>query len=243
METPKAERGVTRRTALEWLGKTAALSLAAAAGLSCFSGRDTQDSGPPEAHGTFPFHPERGRKEIYEDWAVRTVDRQDLEKIVTTWRLSVGGLVGSPVTFTFADLLQLPRRDQVADFHCVEGWSVLDIPWNGVHLSELARLAGPTSAATHVTFRTIGRRYDESLPLSVALEPRTILAFGAGGYTLPLPHGFPLRLVVPRLLAYKSAKYVERIEFSAGPELGYWTARGYDYLGEVPPDRLRPGKW
>ena len=105
----------------------------------------------------------------------------------------------------------------MTDFHCVEGWSVYDVQWNGVHLQRLFDLVQPTAAATYVTFHTLGDIYNESLKLDVALEPRTILGYGVGGNTLPVEHGFPLRVVIPRLLGYKNAKYIERIELTDAP--------------------------
>ena len=131
------------------------------------------------------------------------------------------------------------RTDMVADFHCVEGWSVYDIPWNGIHLSQLTEIAKPLAQATHVTFHCVGDVYSESLPLEVALEPNTLLAYGIQDASLPLGKGFPLRLVVPRKLAYKSAKYVYRIEFDNQPRNGYWETFGYPYEADVPPERLR----
>ena len=162
---------------------------------------------------------------------------------MASWRLTVEGLVEKPAVFTFEDLLRLPRRDQVTDFHCVEGWSVHDVPWNGLHAQDLAERVRPLASATHVTLHTVGGTYNESVPLSVLMEPRSLLAYGVAGNTLPLRHGFPLRLVVPRLLGYKNAKYVERLEWTDHAEAAYWTVRGYDYSGEVEPSRLRPGKW
>ena len=144
---------------------------------------------------------------------------------------------------SFAELVSLPRQDQITDFHCVEGWSVHDVPWNGIHLSEIVSRVRPHSTATHITFHTIGGRYNESLPLTVALEERTLLAYGIAGATIPLKHGFPLRIVIPRLLGYKNAKYVHRLEFTDEPIEGFWVAAGYPYDGEVPPQRLRDGKY
>jgi DMSO/TMAO reductase YedYZ molybdopterin-dependent catalytic subunit len=163
--------------------------------------------------------------------------------MLANWELEVKGLVKSPKTFSFADVLELPRTDQVTDFHCVEGWSVYDVPWNGIQLSELLAQAGPLPAATHVNFRTVGEKYNESLPLSVALESKTLLAYGVGGSTIPFAHGFPLRVVIPRLLGYKNAKYIHRIELAETPLHGYWIKAGYPYAGEVPQQRLRDGKY
>ena len=192
----------------------------------------------------FVFRPGPGQGAPFDSWPVRTVDRQDLERILADWRLTIDGMVAQPVTLTFAELVDLPRLDLVMDFHCVEGWSVHDVPWNAVHLSTLLELAGGARpGATHASFHTIGGAYNESLPLEAALEPRSMLAYGVGGSTLPLAHGFPLRVHVPRLLAYKSAKYVERIELTDRPLIGYWVRAGYPYDAPVPAARLREGRY
>jgi hypothetical protein len=193
--------------------------------------------------GSFPFEPGGSGGGVLDGWGERTVDPQDLRRLLADWRLTVDGMVETPRTFTWDELIALERRDQRTDFHCVEGWSVLDVPWNGVHLSALFDLVRPRTAATHVAFHTVDERYNESLPVGVALEPRTLLAYGIDGRTLPLPHGFPVRIVVPRLLGYKNPKYVRRIELTDVPLLGYWVRAGYPYDGEVPAGRLRPGRY
>ncbi len=198
-----------------------------------------EDGGGPD----FAFEPGAGVGSPYDRWPVRTVDPQDVAAILGSWRLVVDGLCAAPRTFTFADLLALPRQDQTTDFHCVEGWTVFDVPWNGVVLATLLDLVQPWPTASQVTFHTLGGRYNESLPLAVAREPRTLLGFGVNGATLPLEHGFPLRLVVPRLLGYKNAKYVARIELDNAPREGFWVKYGYPYAGEVDPARLREGKY
>jgi DMSO/TMAO reductase YedYZ molybdopterin-dependent catalytic subunit len=75
------------------------------------------------------------------------------------------------------------------------------------------------------------------------MESGTMLAYGVAGSTLPLDHGFPLRVVVPRLLGYKNAKYAERLELADKPLIGYWVAAGYDLSGLVPQTRLRSGHY
>jgi DMSO/TMAO reductase YedYZ molybdopterin-dependent catalytic subunit len=247
---------LTRRTWLEWVGKATVVGLGAEVLAACTrrmgaGPEDALDAGssddaPAEVATDVPndgmdFEP--GSHEIFTGWPERTVDRQDIEDVLATWTLRIDGMVESARTLTFADLVRLPRQDEVMDFHCVEGWSVLDVPWNGVHIRTLLDPAGPLPGATHATFHTLGDRYDESLPLEVALEPHTILAYGVGGSTLPLEHGFPLRLVVPRLFAYKSAKYVTRLELTDHAVEGFWVGYGYPYMGEVPESRLRPGRY
>jgi DMSO/TMAO reductase YedYZ molybdopterin-dependent catalytic subunit len=256
---------ITRRSLLEWLGGGCVLALSGAALAACESGPGvTPDTGPgagdgplpgrdalaPDrgdadgpAGGSFPFSPGSGTQDVFKGWPERTVDPQDLKKILAGWRLRVDGLVESPRTYTFADLVKLKRSDMLVDFHCVEGWTVQDVPWNGVHLSEIFNQVKPKASATHVAFHTVGGDYNESLPLAIAKEPRTILGYGVADHTLPLNHGFPLRVVIPRLLGYKNAKYVERVELTDKRLLGYWVKLGYSYDGQVPASRLRPGKY
>lgn len=270
-----AQQTLSRRTWLEWVGKSTVFSLGAGVLARCTMDATGQpdaagDAATGDAHiwpdGTgpeagvdaavppvcdanpanFPFVPVDDNAELFQPWQgwnVRTVDSQDLGWILNNWELTVDGLVTNPVTLSFAQLLGLPRRDQVTDFHCVEGWSVYDVPWNGVHLSEVLALVGPDLAATHVTFHTVGDQYNESLPLDIALEPRTLLGYGINCHTMPLNHGFPLRVVIPRLLGYKNAKYVYRIELTNEPIDGFWVNLGYSYDGEVPASRLREGKY
>ena len=179
----------------------------------------------------------------FSSWGERTVDPQWLEGILASWTLSVEGLVENELDLTFEQLVALPSHNPLVDFHCVEGWSVYDVPWKGVHLEELFGQAGVASSATYVNFHTLGGAYNESLPLNVALESNTILAYGIDHSSLSLKHGFPARMVIPRLFGYKSAKYIDRIELSDHPIEGFWVQRGYTYAGEVQPGRLREGRY
>lgn len=267
-----AAKTLSRRSLLEWIGTGTVLTLGGATLASCLGdaalpskgndggpdGFEPPDGGGPSdagqdadggggggepGPGEFPFEPGGFDQDVFLGWGERTVDRQDLTSILSSWQLTVDGMVDAPQVFSFADLVDLPRTDMLVDFHCVEGWSIYDVPWNGLHLQRIFDRVGVRPQASHVTFHTIGGRYNENLPLSVAVEPRTLLAYGIGGNTLPLKHGFPLRIVIPRLLGYKSAKYVHRIELTDREVHGFWVAAGYPYDGEVNPDRLRPGKY
>jgi DMSO/TMAO reductase YedYZ molybdopterin-dependent catalytic subunit len=238
---------------LRWLGNTAVLGLGGSA-LSACLGESLAHRGRPDAAtadattsevpaAPFAFQPGSGEGVIYDGWYENTVDPQNLADILASWTLTIDGMVASPRTLGFADLLALERQDQVTDFHCVEGWSVYDVPWQGVLLSRLLDVVGTDAAATHITFHSVGEQYRESLPMEVAREARTLLGYGVGGSTLPLVHGFPVRLVVPRLLGYKNAKYLSRLEVTDHAVTGYWESYGYSYDGEVPAARLRPGKY
>ena len=248
-----AQSTVERRTVLGWLGNATVLALGGDV-LSACLGANHVNSRRPDASGEdglagaadaagFDFQPGSGSEPIFDQWYENTVDSQNLVDILASWTLTVDGMTSSPLSLRFADLIALDRQDHVTDFHCVEGWSVYDVPWNGVQLASMLDLAGADPSATYLTFHSIGEQYSESLPISVAREPRTLVGYGVGGSTLPLAHGFPARLVVPRLLGYKNAKYLSRIEVTDQPVTGYWEAYGYSYTGEVPSSRLRPGKY
>jgi DMSO/TMAO reductase YedYZ molybdopterin-dependent catalytic subunit len=252
------ERTLTRRSLLDWLGKAAVFSLGGDFLAGCienvndvFGGQDgapddTEDAGMSqdcESFGDAALSPGDESQAIFDGFTEYTVDPQDLEQILKTWSLRVDGLVENQIDLSFSDLIKLPRQDQITDFHCAVGWSVYDVPWNGVHLKTLFDIVKPTTGAVYVSFHTMGDIYNESLLTNVALEPKTLLAYGVDCATLPLPHGFPARLVVPRKLGYKNAKYVYRIELSDTPLLGYWEQHGYQSEGDVPEGRLRPGKY
>jgi len=232
----------TRRSLLKWLGNASVFALTADFIAAC---SESNNATPDTANGAenFPFSPSPVQGPLYDKWWGNTVDAQDVKQIIETWQLKVSGLVEAPTTLSFSDILAFTQQNQITDFHCVEGWSVYDVPWNGFHIDNLIDLVRPTSEATHINLRCVRDIYTESIPLSVALEPRTLFAYGIGDSTMPLTHGFPLRLVVPRLFGYKNAKWVKEIEFTNAPLTGYWEPYGYSAVAEVPPERLREGKY
>src|SRR5512145_619554 len=239
---------LSRRDLLGWIGNATVLALAPDLFCACdgapatpvdpnTAGSAGASTTTPHASASFPFEPSPAEGALYDTWRGNTVDPQDVRALLSSWRLAVEGLVERTVTLSFSDLLALPRQNQISDYHCVEGWSVFDVPWNGLHIDRLSELVRPTSEVTHVAFHCVGDVYRESLPIRVAREGQTLLAYGIAGNTLPLTHGFPLRLVVPRLFAYKSAKWVNRIVFTNAEEAGYWEQRGYPADAEVPASR------
>ena len=173
------------------------------------------------------------------------------------YKLSVGGLARAPFSLDYREMIALPAVDQVSDFHCVEGWSVPDVAWRGFRFRELAERAEPLPEAKYVVFHSLGQtgakpkgqaHYIESFPLSRLLDPgqEIILAHGLGGKPLPLDHGAPLRVIAPHDLAYKSIKFVERVEFAAKPRPGWWTLANpiYPMEAPIPKGRLKgkPGR-
>ncbi|MDH4120102.1 MAG: sulfite oxidase-like oxidoreductase [Deltaproteobacteria bacterium] len=147
------------------------------------------------------------------------------------WRFTVNGLAARPMELDWTAFQALPRVRAQADFHCVTGWSRLDVDWGGVAMAELARLAQPLPEARFVV-AWCADGYTTNLPLAEALAANVLLADTLDGQPLPLEHGGPVRLVVPDLYAWKSAKFLTGLTFLAQDQPGYWEQRGYHNHGD-----------
>jgi len=147
------------------------------------------------------------------------------------WDFRVTGLVARPLHFTFAGFRAIPLAVEVADFHCVTTWSRYDNRWEGVKAAELAQRAGVKPEAKFVFVQCDGG-YATNLPLEEFLDEDVMLARRHDGKELQPDHGGPLRLVVPKLYASKSAKWVRAIEFCAQDRRGFWEVRGYHNHGD-----------
>lgn len=139
------------------------------------------------------------------------------------------GEVERNVTLTFDDFLKLPQVELIADFHCVTHWSVKEIHWQGVQTKEIMELIQPKS--DYVMVHSYDG-YTTNTLTKYLFEEDVILAYGMGGTGIPSRHGYPLRLVIPKLYAWKSAKYVSGFEFIAEEKLGYLEERGYHRHGD-----------
>jgi DMSO/TMAO reductase YedYZ molybdopterin-dependent catalytic subunit len=144
----------------------------------------------------------------------------------TTWDFRVDGLVDNPFRLTFDEFLSLKMTANISDFHCVTGWSRFNNKWEGVHFGDIAELVKPKTSARFATIECDGG-YTTSLPLAELMEPDVLFAYNYNGEPLEPVHGGPLRLVVPKKYAYKSAKWVRRVVLSEEQELGFWEERGY----------------
>jgi DMSO/TMAO reductase YedYZ molybdopterin-dependent catalytic subunit len=143
-----------------------------------------------------------------------------------TWDFRVIGAVEEPLRFTYEELRALPMASQVSDFHCVTTWSRFDNLWEGVKVTELMKRVRLKSGAQYVVVQCDGG-YTTNLPLAEFSDDDTMLACRHDGRELDPDHGYPLRLVVPKLYAWKSAKWVRAIEFSFEDQRGFWEVRGY----------------
>jgi len=158
---------------------------------------------------------------------VDEIPQWDTEK----YRFRVFGLVENPLEFSYEEILKMPSVELVADFHCVTRWSVKEISWEGVQTLHILSLAKPKPQAKYVMVHCL-EGYTTNLPLEYLYEEDSILAYKMYGKPIPLRHGYPLRLVVPKLYAWKSAKYVWGIELMEEDMPGFWEQRGYNMRGD-----------
>ncbi|OBS10195.1 molybdopterin-dependent oxidoreductase [Acidihalobacter prosperus] len=152
------------------------------------------------------------------------------------FRLSIGGLVEHPVTMRLEEIRALDPVMIRSNFHCVTGWSVPDVPWDGIAVEALMAHAGVLPQARYLAFYSADGVYVDCLSLQQARVRGVMLAYGIAGEPLPGRGGFPLRLVVPGMYGYKSVKWVDRVVATAEPVTGTWERQGYPadaYLGSV----------
>jgi DMSO/TMAO reductase YedYZ molybdopterin-dependent catalytic subunit len=136
----------------------------------------------------------------------------------TDWRLDVDGMVARPASFSLAVLRSFPARRQITHLACEEGWSYI-AEWIGTPLSHLLELAGALPHARYVIYRSIQPDWWESIDMSEALHPQTLVTYGMNGGELPVSFGGPLRLRVPKQLGYKSVKYITQLTVTDQPKL------------------------
>ena len=147
------------------------------------------------------------------------------------WDFRTLGLVEVPLSLTWDEFLKLPRTQVTADFHCVTRWSHFDNHWEGVPFRAVWDLTRPRAEATHVLVHA-EEGYTTNIPLSDLLEENVLFALQHDGAPLPAEHGGPLRLVVPKLYAWKSAKWVRGLEFLGHDRAGFWERNGYHMYGD-----------
>ena len=152
---------------------------------------------------------------------------------LNAWKLRVFGLVRQPVEWTWEEFLQLPRVRVFADFHCVTRWSRLGNLWEGVSSREMIqRAGGPLPEAGFVLAHGYDRGFTTNVPLADFLAEDSLIAISHDGEPLSEDHGGPARLIVPRLYAWKSAKWLKGIELLEHDRAGFWESNGYHMRGD-----------
>jgi DMSO/TMAO reductase YedYZ molybdopterin-dependent catalytic subunit len=148
-----------------------------------------------------------------------------------TWNFRIGGLVENPLQLTWDEFTSLPMKEVTADMHCVTRWSRFDVNWEGVPFAEVAKLAQPKPEAKFVMVLA-EQDYTSNVPLADLMRPTTLFALKHNGEPLPPDHGYPIRLVVPHLYAWKSVKWVRGLNFMASDAPGFWEENGYHMYGD-----------
>jgi DMSO/TMAO reductase YedYZ molybdopterin-dependent catalytic subunit len=142
------------------------------------------------------------------------------------WGFRVWGLVENTLTWDYGEFRALPTTTQTCDIHCVTTWSKLDTVWTGVPMASVLEQARPLPAATHVIAHA-EEGYTANLPLAAVQDDDVMLAYRFDHEELAAEHGGPLRLLVPKLYFWKSAKWLRGLEFVDHDQPGFWERLGY----------------
>ena len=150
---------------------------------------------------------------------------------IPKWTLTVDGAVENPMTWNLEELKKLPNHTQVKDFHCVTRWSRYDLEWKGVLLTTLADIVKPSDSVGFVIFHCFDG-YTTNVSVQDALTNEGMVAWEVEEDDLSIEHGGPIRGLIPHLYGWKSAKFLQRIEFVEEDEPGFWEVRGYHNHGD-----------
>jgi DMSO/TMAO reductase YedYZ molybdopterin-dependent catalytic subunit len=167
---------------------------------------------------------------LVKNWPVLDLGEQPVVS-TDTWRLEVGGLVETPLDLSWAAFQALEQSTRVSDIHCVTTWSRYDNKWKGVATRDLLDLAMPKMQASHVMLTSYDG-YTTNLPLADFAAEDAILATAWEDVPLTREHGGPMRLIVPHLYLWKSAKWLRRIDIMPADAAGFWERNGYSMYGD-----------
>lgn len=146
------------------------------------------------------------------------------------WKLSIDGLIDRPATFTIDDLKSFPSRTQVTQLICEEGWSYI-AEWTGVPLAHILERAGVHPEARFVVNHSMDNRFD-AIDMADARHGQTLVGYGMNQTGIPVGHGGPLRLLVPRQLGYKNRKFLDRLTVTASLD-GYRIGKAYSFFAGI----------
>jgi len=147
------------------------------------------------------------------------------------WSLELSGEVEEPIKLFWEEFSRLPRFEDVSDFHCVTTWSKFDCRWGGVAFFTLVDLAKPKSDVNTLFIQSYDS-YTTNVPFEPCLDEDVLIATHLDGQPLPREHGGPARMIIPKLYAWKGAKFVRSIQFRNSLVRGYWEERGYSDYGD-----------
>jgi DMSO/TMAO reductase YedYZ molybdopterin-dependent catalytic subunit len=150
-----------------------------------------------------------------------------------SWEFQIFGATadGAKHSWTFEEFTRLPRTEVTGDFHCVTRFSMLGNRWGGVAATTILELCPPAPEVTHVmVWAEYG--FSSNLRLADFAAPTSIFATHRNDEPLTVEHGFPVRLIVPQLYAWKGPKWVRAVEYMTADRRGFWEERGYHNIGD-----------
>ncbi len=150
---------------------------------------------------------------------------------LSNWEFQIGGLVESPVTWSYDEIRAMPSVTRTVDIHCVTKWSKLDTTWEGVSVAEIMSRIVLQPGVTHVLV-SAEHGFTANLPLADFLVESNMLAYRYDEADLEPDHGWPLRLLVPHLYFWKSVKWVRGLQFLDHDTPGFWERNGYHMYGD-----------
>jgi len=171
-----------------------------------------------------------GQYDAGQDWPTLTAEVTP-HLVPENWTMMVDGLVANAHTWTWQDMHDLPQSEYHGDIHCVTTWSKFDTTFGGVSVDLLLEVAQPLPSATHI-MATSTTGYTTNLPLEHITGGKAWVVWSFDGKPLTPDHGGPVRLLVPHLYFWKSAKWVTSITLMDHDEHGFWERNGYHDLGD-----------
>jgi DMSO/TMAO reductase YedYZ molybdopterin-dependent catalytic subunit len=150
--------------------------------------------------------------------------------LIDEWRLDIKGLVQSPFSLTYDQLLDLDAVEQIHTLECISNYVggnlISTALWTGVPLRDLLDRAQVKTGAYDVAFTSVDG-YTDSIPIAKAMEDRTLVAYLMNGKTVPQDHGYPARMLVPNIYGMKNVKWIRTIEVVNYDFIGYWQQQGW----------------
>lgn len=147
------------------------------------------------------------------------------------WRITIDGLVDNPTVWKWGEFTDEPMVRYRSDIHCVTAWSRYENDWEGISARHVLSVVKPKPEARHVIFHAYDT-YTTNVPIEAFDDDDTLLAIKWQGEPISQEHGGPVRVVIPKLYFWKSAKWIKRIEFSEIDKPGFWEVRGYHNNGD-----------
>ncbi len=170
-----------------------------------------------------------GQREV-KNWPVLDLGMQP-DIPLDKWMLIIDGLVENPLRWSWEEFRNQPEFRATSDIHCVTTWSRYGNRWAGVAAKHVLALVRPKPEAKFVIFHSFDT-YTTNVPLAAFDDDHVLLAHSWEGEPIPREHGGPLRVVIPKLYFWKSAKWLKRIELTAEDRPGFWEVRGYHNNGD-----------